>query len=115
MANSMYVSNSRHGGTLLELNTGGDTFVRPSIGSWPTFGLGTENHNMPGFITICPTLTHRGTNSWSSEFLPAPFQGSPVGNSGGPVMQARISQISNHEIPRDVQRMELDLLREMNG
>ena len=52
----MHGSNSRHGGALLELHTGSDTFVRPSMGSWITYGLGTENQNLPGFITICPTL-----------------------------------------------------------
>ncbi len=114
MVNSMYGSNSRHGGALLELHTGSDTFVRPSIGSWITYGLGTENTNMPGFITICPTLTHGGANNWGSAFLPAPYQGTPIGNSGVHARQAKIPFITNHEIPRDVQRMELDLLREIN-
>jgi hypothetical protein len=50
---SMHGSNSRHGGALLELHTGSDTFVRPSMGSWITYGLGSENRNLPGFITIC--------------------------------------------------------------
>lgn len=67
---SIHGSNSRHGGALLELHTGSDTFVRPSIGSWVTYGLGTENRNLPGFITICPTLTHGGVNNYSSAFLP---------------------------------------------
>ena len=115
MVNSMYGSNSRHGGALLELHTGSDTFVRPSIGSWITYGLGTENQNMPGFITICPTLTHGGANNWSSAFLPAPYQGTPIGNAGVAATQAKIPFISNHEILREVQRMELDLLRELNG
>ena len=75
MINSMYGSNSRHGGALLELHTCSDTFVRPSMGSWITYGLGTENRNMPGFITICPTPTHGGANNFSSAFLPAPYQG----------------------------------------
>src|SRR5213593_3137260 len=56
--NSMYGSNSRHGGALLELHTGSDTFLRPSMGSWINYGLGTENEDLPGYITICPTLTH---------------------------------------------------------
>lgn len=58
--NGMHGSNSRHGAALLELHTGSDTFVRPSMGSWITYGLGTENQSLPGFITICPTLTHGG-------------------------------------------------------
>jgi hypothetical protein len=81
---SMYGSNSRHGGALLELHTGSDTFVRPSMGSWVTYGLGTENRNLPGFITVCPTLSHGAENNFSSAFLPAIYQGTPVGNAGTP-------------------------------
>ncbi len=112
--NSMHGSNSRHGGALLELHTGSDTFVRPSMGSWITYGLGTENQNLPGFITICPTLTHGGANNWSSAFLPAAFQGTPIGNAGIGSEKAQIPFIANKETPRDVQRMELDLVQEMN-
>jgi len=114
MINSMHGSNSRHGGALLELHTGSDTFVRPSMGSWLTYGLGTENQDLPGFITICPTLSHGGVNNWSSAFLPAAYQGTPIGNAGTPADQARIPFIANKEIPRDVERLELDLLKEMN-
>jgi hypothetical protein len=111
---SMHGSNSRHGGALLELHTGSDTFVRPSMGSWITYGLGTENQNLPGFITICPTLTHGGVNNWSAAFLPAAYQGTPLGNASVPAADARIPFIANAETPRSVQRMELDLLAEMN-
>src|SRR5262249_25470310 len=82
--NSMHGSNSRYGGALLELHTGSDTFVRPSMGSWITYGLGTENQDLPGFITISPNLSHGGVNNWSSAFLPAVYQGTPIGASGVP-------------------------------
>jgi hypothetical protein len=111
---SMYGSNSRHGGALLELHTGSDTFVRPAMGSWINYGLGTENENLPGFITICPTLTHGGVNNWSSAFLPAAYQGTPVGNASIASDKAKIPFIQNSETPRDVQRIELDLVRQMN-
>jgi hypothetical protein len=111
---SIHGSNSRHGGALLELHTGSDTFVRPSIGSWITYGLGTENQNLPGFITICPTLTHGGVNNWSSAFLPAAYQGTPVGTASIASEQAKIPFIQNDETPRSLQRLELDLLAEMN-
>ena len=111
---SLHGSNSRHGGALLELHTGSDTFVRPSMGSWITYGLGTENRNLPGFITICPTLTHGGVNNWSSAFLPAPYQGTPIGNASIPAEQARIPFIHHPESRTDVQRMELDLLGEIH-
>lgn len=111
---SMHGSNSRHGGALLELHTGSDTFVRPSMGSWITYGLGTENQNLPGFLTICPTLTHGGVNNYSSAFLPAAFQGTPLGSAAVPAEQAKIPFIHNATTPRRVQRMELDLLQELN-
>src|SRR5690242_1344614 len=84
MINSMHGSNSRHGGALLELHTGSDTFIRPSMGSWITYGLGTENRDLPGFITICPTLTHGGVNNYASAFLPAVYHGTPIGNAAIP-------------------------------
>jgi hypothetical protein len=112
--NSMWGSNSRHGGALMELHTGSDTFVRPSMGSWITYGLGTENGNLPGFITICPTLTHGGVNNWSSAFLPAAYQGTPIGNASIPAERATIPFIRNEETPRDVQRLELDFAEQAN-
>lgn len=115
LINSMHCSNSRHGGALLELHTGSDTFVRPSLGSWITYGLGTENRDLPGFITICPTLTHGGVNAYNSSFLPADYQGTPLGNASIPSDKAKIPFIENFDkTPRDLQRMELDLLQSMN-
>ncbi|MFO1022000.1 MAG: DUF1501 domain-containing protein [Planctomycetales bacterium] len=115
MIKSMHGSNSRHGGALLELHTGSDTFVRPSMGSWIVYGLGTENQNLPGYITICPTLTHGGVNAYSSAFLPAVYQGTPLGNASIPADKANIPFIANADsMPKDLQRMELDLVRELN-
>jgi hypothetical protein len=115
LINSMCGSNSRHGGALLELHTGSDTFVRPSLGSWITYGLGTENQDLPGYITICPTLTHGGVNAYNSAFLPAVYQGTPLGNASTPSDQATIPFIKNADgTTPDLQRMELDLLRDLN-
>jgi hypothetical protein len=110
---SMHGSNSRHGGALLELHTGSDTFVRPSMGSWVTYGLGTENRDLPGFVTICPSLSHGGVNNYSSAFLPAIHQGTPLGNAGISSDKAAVPFISG-TTPRDQQRRELDLLGEMD-
>jgi len=111
---SMWGSNSRHGGALLELHTGSDTFVRPSLGSWITYGLGSENQSMPGFITICPTQSHGGANNYSSAFLPAPYAGTPIGAVGIKARDAKIPYIANTETPREIQRMELDFVKQMN-
>lgn len=109
----MHGSNSRHGGALLELHTGSDTFVRPCFGSWVGYGLGTENENLPAFITICPTLTHGGVNNYSSAFLPAVYHGTPLGNASVPSEQAKIPFITPRTTP-DRQLLELELLDEIN-
>jgi hypothetical protein len=84
------------------------------MGAWVTYGLGTENENLPGFVTICPTLAHGGVNNWGSAFLPAPYQGTPIGNASIPAKDAKVRHIVNrHPSPR-LQRMQLDLLSEMN-
>ncbi len=111
---SVHGTNPAHGGALLKLHTGSDNFVRPSIGSWVTYGLGTENKDLPAFITICPTLAHGGINNWSSAFLPAVYQGMPLGNASVPSDKAQVRYISNPNLPRDVQRLLLDRLRAMN-
>ena len=111
---SIHADNTAHGGALLQLHTGSDTFVRPSIGSWVTYGLGSENQNLPGFITICPTLGHGGVQNWSSAFLPAAYQGTPIGNASVPASRAAVNYIANPETPRNLQRMQLDMLKGMN-
>ncbi len=112
--NSLYGTNAAHGGAVLKLHTGSDNFIRPSVGSWVTYGLGTENRDLPGFITICPTLAHGGVKNWGSAFLPAAYQGTPLGNASTPSTEARVKFIENSRLPRDVQRMQLDLLNEIN-
>lgn len=111
---SVHADNSAHGGALLQLHTGSDTFVRPSIGSWVTYGLGSEDQNLPGFITICPTLGHGGVQNWASAFLPAAFQGTPIGHAAIKCKDARINNVTNAETPADLQRMQLDLLKQVN-
>ena len=110
---SLHGTNAAHGGALLKLHTGSDTFVRPSMGSWILYGLGSENENLPGFITICPTLAHGGVKNWSSAFLPARYSGTPLGNASLPSTEAHVKYIAG-KLPRDVQRMQLDLLKQMN-
>jgi Protein of unknown function (DUF1501) len=111
---SVHGTNPAHGGALLKLHTGSDTQVRPSMGSWVTYGLGTENNNLPGFITICPTLAHGGVNNWGAAFLPAWCQGTPIGNAAIPSSQAMVRHIRNDRISPTVQRQQLDMLAEVN-
>lgn len=111
---SLHGTNAAHGGALLKLHTGTDNFVRPSMGSWITYGLGTENQNLPGFLTICPTLAHGGVNNWGAAFLPAAYQGTPLGNATVPARDAVVRHIRNSRLTPAEQRMQLDLLAEMN-
>ncbi|MFZ4595604.1 MAG: DUF1501 domain-containing protein [Verrucomicrobiaceae bacterium] len=111
---SLHGTNPAHGGALLKLHTGSDTQVRPSMGSWVTYGLGTENSDLPGFITICPTLAHGGVNNWGAAFLPAWCQGTPIGNASVPSDKALVRHIRNDHVPVSVQRKQLDFLAQMN-
>jgi len=83
------------------------------MGSWVTYGLGTENRDLPGFITICPTLSHGGVNNYSSAFLPASYQATPLGSSGISSDRVGVPFVKG-TTPRDQQRLELDLLAELD-
>ena len=111
---SIHGTNAAHGGATLKVHTGSENFIRPSIGSWITYGLGTENANLPGFVTICPTLAFGGVTNWGSAFLPAAYQGTPLGNASVPADQARVRYIQNTRVPLEVQRLQLDQMAQMN-
>ena len=106
-----------HGGAMLQLHTGAFNFTRPSLGSWVLYGLGSENQNLPGFITIKPTLWHGGGKNWSSAFLPSAYQGTPIGYSPMKVDDVRrepIEHLANKNLTSDQQRYELDMLQKIN-
>lgn len=111
---SVHGTNPAHGGAALKLHTGSDQFVRPSMGSWLVYGLGTENENLPAFITICPTLAHGGVNNWGAAFLPSHCQGTPIGNASLAAADAKVKHIRNSRIGPNLQRRQLDLIAEMN-
>ncbi len=114
MVHSCHGTNPAHGGAMMKLHTGSDNFIRPSIGSWVSYGLGTDNDNLPAYVTICPTLGHGGINNWSSAFLPAAYNGTPLGNASVPSDQAKVKFIRNTQLPRDIQRLQLNRLNAMN-
>jgi hypothetical protein len=111
---SLHGTNPAHGGAALKLHTGSDTMVRPSMGSWISYGLGTDNADLPGFVTICPTLAHGGVNNWGAAFLPAWCQGTPLGNASVPAPQAVVKHIRNTATTSSMQRMQLDLVADLN-
>ncbi|MSR75375.1 MAG: DUF1501 domain-containing protein [Planctomycetes bacterium] len=110
---SLHGTNPAHGGALLALHTGSDTFVRPSMGSWITYGLGTENQSLPGFITICPTLGHGGVANWSNAFLPAQFAGVPLGHAGLKAQDAKIAFVDGGD--EKLQPLQLEALKAINA
>lgn len=75
------------------------------MGSWVTYGLGTENRNLPGFVTICPTLAHGWVKNWGNAFLPAAYAGTPLGNASRPSSEARVKFARNPRLPLAVQRL----------
>jgi Protein of unknown function (DUF1501) len=106
-----------HGAALLQLHTGVFSFRRPSMGAWVLYGLGTENRNLPGFITIKPSLGHGGQNNWSSSFLPGEYQGTPIGNSGMKVEEIEkepMPYLVSRGLPAEHRKYELEMLRKMN-
>lgn len=114
LIHSVHGTNPAHGGAVMKLHTGSDNFVRPSIGSWVSYGLGTENSNLPAFVTICPTLAFGGINNWSSAFLPAVYQGTALGDASVPSERARVRYISNSRISPGLQKLQLERLNRIN-
>lgn len=114
MIHSMHGTNAAHGGAVMKVHTGSDNFIRPSIGSWVSYGLGTENGNLPAFVTICPTLAFGGINNWSSAFLPAVYQGTALGDASIPSERAKVRYIRNSRLSREVQQLQLERLGQLN-
>lgn len=114
---SMVGDSVAHGGAVLQLHTGSNTFPRPSMGSWITYGLGTENQSLPGFVTIRPGLAHGGAKNYSSSFLPAAYQGTPIGNAGIKVedlLPEPIEYLKNQRLTSEQQLYELEMLQKIN-
>lgn len=102
-----------HGPALLNLNTGSGVFARPSLGAWALYGLGSENENLPGFVSLSPSLYHGGAQNYGAAFLPASFQGTRIGDGSTPFQQAVLSNLAPGDDPA-LQRLQLDLLAHRN-
>jgi Protein of unknown function (DUF1501) len=110
---SMYTDNPNHEPSLLMMNSGNMQPIRPSLGSWLTFGLGTENQNLPGFVVLCPGKPVVGPQLWSSSFLPGIFQGTHIRNNS--IDPDRIIRdVTNRHLTRPAQRAQIDLLQALN-
>src|SRR3982751_2862480 len=111
---SMHTDIPNHEPSLMMMNCGDVRQVRPSFGSWVTYGLGSENQNLPGFIVLCPDgLPTQGTQNWRSAFLPGAYQATQI-DTRETQIDKLIENIKNRYTSRDEQRRQLDLLKELN-
>lgn len=111
---SMYADVPNHEPSLMLMNCGDGRLPRPSFGSWVTYGLGSENKNLPGFVVMCPggypIVT---TQNWRSSFLPGVFQGTYLDTKNSDP-EKLVAFIRNSEMPVARQRKQLDLVRLFN-
>ncbi len=105
---SMSTDHTNHYESTLGMHCGSWTFARPSIGSWVSYGLGTENRNLPSFMVLAPYTPYAGAQTWGSDFLPGSHQGTWIKPGANPIpdLQPKVS--------RDLQRLELQLLADAN-
>ena len=125
LLNSMVTDLPAHPQAFTQLHTGSTQFVRPSLGAWTLYGLGTQNENLPGFVTIDPPAN--ATRTYGSAFLPAIYQGARVGGQVLPGLppqfaarlgrgggEASMANLSNERYRAGAQRAQLDLVQALN-
>jgi hypothetical protein len=111
---SMQTDLPAHPEAYLMLHTGSSQFIRPSMGAWTLYGLGTESDELPGFVAVKPTGRNGGAQNYGSAFLPAACQATRIGSEGQPIAQARLGNIRNPRLGQATQRLQLDLVQSMN-
>ncbi len=111
---SLHTNGTAHGEALLRLHTGQANLVRPSVGAWVSYGLGSESDNLPAFLTISPPRGHGGVQNYGNAFLPAIHQGTAIGSAEIPIAQARIPNLGNDRLTRTRQRHQLDFVQSLN-
>lgn len=110
---SMYTDIPNHEPALLMMNSGHTQPTRPCMGSWLSYGLGTENQNLPGFVVLCPGKPVVGPQLWGNSFLPGIFQGCHINNSNlNP--KSIIPNVHNGYLSASEQRRQIDALQELN-
>ena len=110
---SMHCDQPAHPSAMVQMHTGTATFIRPSLGSWVVYGLGTENENMPGFLSLTPPAA--GAPSYNSAFLPSVYSGSRLGRgSGRRSGPQKAVDIANPALSRRDQRRQVDFIQQLN-
>ena len=109
LLNGMNIGTNGHMQGVVRLHTGNDRFVRPSLGSWTVYGLGSEADDLPGFVTISPISNNGGAGNYGAGFLPASYQGTRLGGGTN-----GISHLSNYRLNARDQRKQLDFIQQAN-
>ena len=109
----MHANTPNHEQSMRLMNCGDERLSRPSMGAWLTYGMGTENQNLPGFIAMCPGLPVADVSNWRSAFLPGIYQGTYIDTRKENVDEL-IENIRNPVVSKADQRRQLDLLAELN-
>lgn len=110
---SMQTDLPAHPQAFLKLHTGSSQFVRPSLGAWTLYGLGTTNENLPGFVTLTPPSGFGGAQNYGSAFLPAIYQATRIGSDNRRIENAEVRNLSTLLSP-NAQRAELELVQALN-
>src|SRR5688500_275492 len=110
---SLHTDNPNHGPALFLMNNGTITPTRPSLGSWLTYGLGTENADLPGYVVLCPGRPVRFAELWTSAFLPGEHQGTYI-NHANLDPRRMVPYLRNGSLTPEAQRRQLDLMRQLN-
>jgi hypothetical protein len=110
---SMHTDVPNHEPGLLMINSGNQQPIRPSLGSWVSYGLGNENENLPSFVVLCPGLPVVGPQLWSNSFLPGEFQGMSVDTSDLEVDRL-VANLRHPTLGREDQARQLNILQELN-
>jgi len=111
---SLHTDNPNHGPALYMMNNGTITPTRPSMGAWFSYGLGTENENLPGYVVFCPGRPVRFAELWTSGFLPGEHQGTYINHSDLDPRKM-VPFLRNASLSPADQRRQLDLIRELNA
>ena len=112
---SMHTEGIAHGPATLFLHCGATQFIRPSMGSWVSYGLGTANENLPAFVSLSPSAGNGGPRNYGNAFLPPVFQGTGIGKAGTPILDATIRNLTNPKLSPAEQRRSFDFLQELNA
>jgi hypothetical protein len=94
---SMHTRGTSHGQAVSMIHTGDDNLLRPSVGAWVSYGLGTENENLPGFVSVTPPAGHGGTRNYGAAFLPIHHQATTLGHSASKTAEATIEFLESSE------------------